>query len=132
MCFVPACVEMLGTILFAPLLLGVSVLEAAIMGSVMAAVSPAVIVPRMIKLMDEEYGTSKSIPQMILAGASVDDVFVIVLFTVFTALGANGEISMISFILSNYLSTLFSSIYFKSSSNHSSKLQSFRFFLICQ
>ncbi len=76
MCFVPACVEMLGTIIFAPLLLGVSVLDAAIMGSVMAAVSPAVIVPRMIKLMDEGYGTSKSIPQMILAGASVDDVFV--------------------------------------------------------
>ena len=81
MCFVPACVEMLGTIIFAPLLLGVSVLEAAIMGSVIAAVSPAVIVPRMIKLMDEGYGTGKGIPQMILAGASVDDVFVIVAFT---------------------------------------------------
>ena len=98
MCFVPACVEMLGTILFAPLLLGVSVLEAAIMGSVMAAVSPAVIVPRMIKLMDEGYGTSKSIPQMILAGASVDDVFVIVVFTALTTLAATGELSPSSFL----------------------------------
>ena len=93
MCFVPACVEMLGTIIFAPLLLGVSVLEATIMGSVMAAVSPAVIVPRMIKLMDEGYGTGKSIPQMILAGASVDDVFVIVVFTALTTLASTGELS---------------------------------------
>ena len=98
MCFVPACVEMLGTIIFAPLLLGVSVLEAAIMGSVMAAVSPAVIVPRMIKLMDEGYGTDKSIPQMILAGASVDDVFVIVVFTALTTLAATGELSPASFL----------------------------------
>ena len=98
MCFVPACVEMLGTIIFAPLLLGVSVLDAAIMGSVMAAVSPAVIVPRMIKLIDEGYGTSKSIPQMILAGASVDDVFVIVVFTALTTLAATGELSPASFL----------------------------------
>ena len=98
MCFVPACVEMLGTILFAPLLLGVSVLEAAIMGSVMAAVSPAVIVPRMIKLMDEGYGTGKGIPQMILAGASVDDVFVIVAFTALTTLASTGELSLASFL----------------------------------
>lgn len=98
MCFVPACVEMLGTIIFAPLLLKVSVLDAAIMGSVMAAVSPAVIVPRMIKLMDEGYGTSKSIPQMILAGASVDDVFVIVVFTALTTLAATGKVSPSSFL----------------------------------
>ena len=98
MCFVPACVEMLGTIIFAPLLLGVSVLEAAIMGSVMAAVSPAVIVPRMIKLMDEGYGTGKGIPQMILAGASVDDVFVIVAFTALTTLASTGELSLASFL----------------------------------
>ena len=64
MCFIPACVEMIGTIIFAPILLGVTILEAAIMGSVMAAVSPAVIVPRMIKLMEEGYGTKKSIPQL--------------------------------------------------------------------
>jgi NhaP-type Na+/H+ or K+/H+ antiporter len=78
MCFVPACVEILGTVILAPMLLGVTMLEAAIIGSVIAAVSPAVIVPRMIKLIDEGYGKEKSIPQLILAGASVDDVFVIV------------------------------------------------------
>ena len=98
MCFVPACVEMLGTVMLAPMLLGVSVLEAAIIGSVIAAVSPAVIVPRMIRLIEKGYGKNKSIPQLILAGASVDDVFVIVVFTAFTALASTGEISVISFI----------------------------------
>ena len=98
MCFVPACIEMLGTIILAPLLLKVSVLEAAIMGSVLAAVSPAVIVPRMIKMIDEGYGTNKRIPQMILAGASVDDVFVIVVFTVLTALATTGEASVVSIV----------------------------------
>lgn len=98
MCFVPACVEILGTILLAPKLLGVTLLEAAIIGSVIAAVSPAVIVPRMIRLIEEGYGKEKSIPQMILAGASVDDVFVIVVFTAFTALASTGEISVTSFI----------------------------------
>ena len=97
MCFVPACVEMTGIIIFAPLMLGVSFLEAAIIGSVMAAVSPAVVVPRMIRLMDEGYGTNKSIPQMILAGASVDDVFVIVVFTALTTLASTGKISVVSF-----------------------------------
>ena len=97
MCFVPACFEILGTILLAPLLLGVSVLDAAIIGSVIAAVSPAVVVPRMIKLMDEGYGNDKKIPQLILAGASVDDVFVIVVFTALTALASTGEISATSF-----------------------------------
>ena len=98
MCFVPACVEMIGTVIFAPLLLGVSLLDAAIIGSVIAAVSPAVVVPRMIRLIEEGYGKDKSIPQMILAGASVDDVFVIVVFTAFTTLAATGEISMASFL----------------------------------
>lgn len=98
MCFLPACVEMVGTILFAPVLLGVSVLEAAVIGSVIAAVSPAVIVPRMIKLIEEGYGQEKSIPQLILAGASVDDVFVIVVFTAFTTLAATGEISASNFL----------------------------------
>ena len=93
MCFVPAMAEMLGTIIFAPLLLGVSTLEAAVIGSVIAAVSPAVIVPRMIQLIDEGYGTGKSIPQLILAGASVDDVFVIVVFTVLTAFASTGKIT---------------------------------------
>lgn len=97
MCFVPACIEIIGTIIFAPMLLGVSVLEAAIIGSVIAAVSPAVIVPRMIKLMEEGYGTKESIPQLILAGASVDDVFVIVIFTALTSLASVGNISVGSF-----------------------------------
>lgn len=98
MCFVPACMEIIGTVLLAPVLLGVSVLEAAIIGSVIAAVSPAVIVPRMIRLMEEGYGTGKSIPQLILAGASVDDVFVIVVFTAFTSLAATGTVSAASFL----------------------------------
>ena len=83
MCFLPASFELLGMILLAPKLMGLSVLEAAIMGSVLAAVSPAVVVPRMVKLMDEGYGTKQGIPQLILAGASVDDVYVIVLFSTF-------------------------------------------------
>lgn len=98
MCFVPACVEILGTVILAPILLGVTMLEAAIIGSVIAAVSPAVIVPRMIRLIEEGYGKNKSIPGLILAGASVDDVFVIVLFTAFTALASTGEMSVTSFI----------------------------------
>lgn len=92
-CFVPATFEILGVILIAPKLFNVSLLEAAIMGSVLAAVSPAVIVPRMIKLMEEGYGKENSIPQMILAGASVDDVFVIVLFTAFTSLMAGTSVA---------------------------------------
>ena len=98
MCFVPAGVEMIGTIIFAPILLGVTYLEAAIIGSVIAAVSPAVVVPRMIKLMEEGYGKEKSIPQLILAGASVDDVFVIVVFTALTTLASTGKMSASSFI----------------------------------
>ena len=74
MCFVPACFEMAGMILLAPRILGISALDAAIMGAVVAAVSPAVVVPKMIKLMEEGYGVKKGIPQLILAGASVDDV----------------------------------------------------------
>ncbi|MDE6712277.1 MAG: cation:proton antiporter [Lachnospiraceae bacterium] len=98
MCFVPACIEIAGTIILAPILLGVTVLEAAIIGSVIAAVSPAVIVPRMIKLIDEGYGKKHSIPQLILAGASVDDVFVIVVFTALLSLASTGTISVISFL----------------------------------
>lgn len=88
MCFVPACFEIAGMVLLAPRLLGVSVLDAAIMGAVVGAVSPAVIVPRMIRLTEEGYGVEKGIPQLVLAGASVDDVFVIVLFTAFTGLAS--------------------------------------------
>lgn len=96
MCFVPACFEILGMLVLAPRLLGITVLEAAIMGSVVAAVSPAVIVPKMIRLMEEGYGTDNSIPQLILAGASVDDVFVIVLFSAFTGLAQGGRVSPVS------------------------------------
>lgn len=98
MCFVPACFEILGVLVIAPRVLGITYLEAAIMGSVIAAVSPAVIVPRMIKIMEEGYGKERSIPQLILAGASVDDVFVIVLFTAFTSLATGGEVSVTSFL----------------------------------
>lgn len=98
MCFVPACVEMLGTVLLAPLLFDISVLDAAIMGSVVAAVSPAVIVPRMIKLIETGYGRKRRIPQLILAGAAVDDVFVIVVFTALTTLASTGQISIDSFL----------------------------------
>jgi NhaP-type Na+/H+ or K+/H+ antiporter len=97
MCFVPACLEIAAMILFAPRILHITVLEAAIMGSVVAAVSPAVIVPRMITLTNTGYGTDKSIPQLIMAGASVDDVFVIVLFTSFTSLANGGHISPLLF-----------------------------------
>lgn len=86
MCFVPAVFEILGFIILGPKLLNLSFLDSAILGTVIAAVSPAIIVPRMIKLMDKGYGTKKSIPQLILAGASVDDIFVIVLFTSLTSL----------------------------------------------
>ncbi len=78
MCFVPASLELLGILLIAPKLLGISMLEAAILGAVLAAVSPAVVVPRMVKLMEEGYGVREGIPQLILAGASVDEVYVIV------------------------------------------------------
>lgn len=98
MCFVPACFEIIGVILIAPKIMGITVLEAAIMGSVIAAVSPAVIVPRMIKIMEEGYGNKNSIPQLILAGASVDDVFVIVLFTAFTSLAGGKGVSITSFL----------------------------------
>ena len=90
MCFVPACFEILGMTLLAPALLGVSTLDAAIMGAVVGAVSPAVIVPRMIRLSEEGWGVDRGIPQLILAGASVDDVFVIVMFTAFTGLASGG------------------------------------------
>lgn len=98
MCFVPACFEIAGMILIAPGLLGISILDAAIMGAVVAAVSPAVIVPKMLHLMESGYGTEKSIPQLIMAGASVDDVFVIVLFTAFTGLAQGENVSPLSFV----------------------------------
>ena len=98
MCFLPASFELLGIILIAPGTLGMSVLEAAIMGAVLAAVSPAVVVPRMVKLMDNGYGTAKGIPQLILAGASVDNVYVIVLFSTFTGMMQGKGASIINFV----------------------------------
>lgn len=98
MCFVPASFEILGMLALAPRILGISLLDAAIMGTVVAAVSPAVIVPKMLKLMEERYGTGESIPQLIMAGASVDDVFVIVLFTSFTGLAQGGTASALDLL----------------------------------
>ena len=97
MSFLPALFEIGAFILLAPLLLHITILEAAIMGAVLGAVSPAVVVPRMVQLMDENYGTDKQIPQLILAGASLDDVFVIVLFSSFIAIEQGTGISVISF-----------------------------------
>ena len=98
MCFIPACFEIVGVILIASRILGMSLIDAAIMGSVLAAVSPAVVIPRMIKIMEEGYGKENSIPQLIIAGASVDDVFVIVLFTAFTSLAVGEEVNLSSFL----------------------------------
>ena len=98
LCFVPACFEIVGMIVLAPRLLGLSVLDAAILGAVIAAVSPAVIVPKMLRLMELGYGARNSIPQMLLAGASVDDVFVIVMFTAFTGLAQGGTVSPTTFV----------------------------------
>lgn len=98
MCFIPATFEVIGMVILAPMLLGVTVLEAAIMGAVVGAVSPAVIVPKMIKMIEEGYGVEKGIPQLILAGASVDDVYVIVLFSAFTSLASGTGVSVMSFV----------------------------------
>ena len=93
LCFVPASVEICAYVLFGMLLLNMAAVDAAILGCVMAAVSPAVIVPRMLKLKEQGYGKDKGIPDMIMAGASVDDVFVIVLFTALTAMAGGGDFS---------------------------------------
>lgn len=98
MCFVPATFELAGMLLLAPRLMGMSLLEAAVMGAVLAAVSPAVVVPRMVKLMEEGYGIKEGIPQLILAGASVDDVYVIVLFSTFSGMMQGEGASVIRFV----------------------------------
>ena len=98
MCFVPATFELAGMLLLAPRLIGMSLLEAAVMGAVLAAVSPAVVVPRMVKLMEEGYGVKEGIPQLILAGASVDDVYVIVLFSTFSGMMQGEGASVIRFV----------------------------------
>lgn len=98
MCFLPATMEVAGILLLGPKLLGLSFLEAALLGAVLAAVSPAVVVPRMVKLTEEGYGIKQGIPQLILAGASVDDVYVIVLFSTFTDMMKGNTVSYISFV----------------------------------
>ena len=98
MACVPASCEILAFILFAPYVLGITRVEAAVMGAVLGAVSPAVVVPRMVQLMEEQYGTRKSIPQMILAGASCDDIFVIVLFTTFANMAQGGSVHVGDFV----------------------------------
>ena len=97
MYFVPASFEIIGYLLFAPSILGITRVEAAVMGSVLAAVSPAVVVPRMVQLMETKYGTEKAIPQMIMAGASCDDIFVIVLFTTFLSMAQGGSADIKAF-----------------------------------
>ena len=98
MSFVPACFEILAYMLFAPYILGITKIEAAVMGAVMSAVSPAVVIPRMSMLMDNGYGTKKSIPQLIMAGASCDDIFVIVLFSAFAGMAQGGTANVYDFI----------------------------------
>lgn len=98
MSFLPASFEILAYILFAPMLLGITRLEAAVMGAVLGAVSPAVVVPRMVRLMEEGRGTREGVPQLILAGASCDDVFVIVLFFAFTGMAQGGSVNLAEFV----------------------------------
>ena len=98
MSFVPASCEIIGYILLAPVILGINHAEAAVMGAVLAAVSPAVVVPRMVMLIEKRYGTDKAIPQMILSGASCDDIFVIVLFTTFLNVAQGGKANVMDFV----------------------------------
>ena len=98
MSFVPACFEILAFVLLAPKILGLTVIESAVMGAVLSAVSPAVVIPRMVNLMEDKYGTEKSIPQLIMAGASCDDIFVIVLFSTFLGMAQGGSADIMSFV----------------------------------
>ena len=96
--FVPASLEIAGYVLCARAILGITRVEAAVMGAVLGAVSPAVVVPRMVTLMEKKYGTEKAIPQMIMAGASCDDIFVIVLFTTFLSIAQGGHANVLDFV----------------------------------
>lgn len=98
LCFIPATLELLAFVLFAPLIMDVTVLQAAILGAVMGAVSPAVTVPRLTKMIDDGYGVKKGIPQMLIAGASADDIYVIVLFSTLVGLEAGGSVSVLNFL----------------------------------
>ena len=95
---VPASFEILAFVIFAPAILHISRVEAAVMGAVLGAVSPAVVIPRMVQLMETKYGTDQRIPQMIMAGASCDDIFVIVLFSTFTNMAQGGSAHVADFI----------------------------------
>lgn len=128
MAFVPACFEILGYVILAPAFFGITRVEAAVMGAVLAAVSPAVVVPRMIKLIEEKCGTAKSIPQLILAGASCDDIFVVVLFSAFAAMAQGGRVdaavfmdiplSIVSGLLLGACAGIFLSALFESAYSH--------------
>ena len=98
MCFLPATLEIIGVLLFAPIILGVSILEALLMGSVLAAVSPAIVVPRMIKLKEMRYGEERHVPELIMAGASCDDIYVIVLFYSFKNLVKTEEFNYLDIL----------------------------------
>ena len=98
MSLIPATFEIIGILIFGPLLLKISYVEALLIGTILAAVSPAIIVPRMIKLQNEKYGTNKQIPELIMAGASVDDIYVIILFYAFLGLNQGGSLTVLTFI----------------------------------
>ena len=98
MCFLPATFEIVGVLIFGPILLGISHIEALLLGAVLGAVSPAIVVPRMIKLKEERYGNESGVPEIIMAGASADDIYVIVLFYAFLGLNQTGDINVLSFI----------------------------------
>ncbi len=98
MAILPASFEILAFFLFAPSILHITPIEAAVMGAVMGAVSPAVVIPRMVQLMESNYGTDKSIPQLIMAGASCDDIFVIVLFSTFSSMARGGSAQAMDFV----------------------------------
>lgn len=98
MCFIPASFEIIGIVIFAPILLGISYFEALLLGSVLAAVSPAIVVPRMIKLKNEGYGEVNLMPEIIMAGSSCDDIYVIVLFYSFKNLVASNSFSALSLL----------------------------------
>ena len=98
MSFLPAVFEIIAFIFLGPIILGITPIEGAVMGAVLGAVSPAVVIPRMVHLMDHKYGTKKSIPQLIVAGASCDDIFVIVLFSTFTSMAQGGKAHVMDFV----------------------------------
>lgn len=98
MSFVPASFEIIAYVIFAPLLLGISRIDAAVMGAVLSAVSPAVVVPRMVNYIETKWGSKKSIPQMIMASASCDDIIVIVLFTTFLGIAQEGTVDLKGFL----------------------------------